>query len=57
VAVKTAVLLALVLLVRRRFPTIRADRFTEVAWIVLVPLTIVQALVVALLVLNRGGAG
>jgi NADH-quinone oxidoreductase subunit H len=57
VAVKTAVLLALVLLVRRRFPTIRADRFTEFAWIVLVPLTIVQALAVALLVLNGGGAG
>ncbi|WP_346272821.1 complex I subunit 1 family protein [Pseudonocardia sp.] len=57
VAVKTAVLLALVLLVRRRFPTIRVDRFTEFAWIVLVPLTIVQALAVALLVLNGGGAG
>jgi NADH-quinone oxidoreductase subunit H len=56
VAVKTAALLALVLLVRRRLPTLRADRYTEVAWIVLVPLTIVQALVVALLVLNGGAA-
>ncbi|MCF7552673.1 complex I subunit 1 family protein [Pseudonocardia sp. WMMC193] len=52
VLLKTAVLLALVLGVRRVLPTVRADRYVELAWVVLVPLTIVQALVVALLVLN-----
>ena len=54
VAVKTAVLLAALLWLRRRFPTVRMDRFTEVSWVVLVPLSIAQALVVALVVLGRG---
>lgn len=54
VAVKTGVLLAAVLWLRRRLPTVRMDRFTEVSWVVLVPLSIAQALVVALVVLGRG---
>jgi NADH-quinone oxidoreductase subunit H len=31
------------------------DRYTEFAWVVLIPLTIAQALVVAIVVLQRGG--
>lgn len=54
VAVKTGALLAVVVLLRHRFPTVRMDRFTEVSWVVLVPLTVAQALVVALVVLGRG---
>jgi NADH-quinone oxidoreductase subunit H len=54
VAVKTAGVLALLLWLRHRFPTVRMDRYVEFAWVVLIPLTIAQALVVALVVL--GGA-
>ncbi|MFI2433566.1 NADH-quinone oxidoreductase subunit H [Streptomyces sp. NPDC018693] len=52
-AVKTFAVLALLVVVRRRLPVVRADRFMEVAWVVLIPLTITQALVAALVVLNR----
>lgn len=45
-----AVIVALVAL-GRRVPVLRPDRFVEVAWMVLVPAALVQALVVALLVL------
>ncbi len=55
VAVKTAAVLALLIGLRRRFPTVRMDRYTEFAWVVLTPLTIAQALVVAIVVLQRGG--
>lgn len=55
VAVKTAAMLALLVWLRRRFPTVRMDRYTEFAWVVLIPLTIAQALAVALIVLQRGG--
>jgi NADH-quinone oxidoreductase subunit H len=55
VAVKTAAVLALLVWLRHRFPTVRMDRYTEFAWVVLIPLTIAQALVVALVVLQRGG--
>jgi NADH-quinone oxidoreductase subunit H len=55
VLVKTAAVLALLVWLRRRLPTLRMDRFTEFSWVVLVPLTIAQALVVALVVLQRGG--
>lgn len=55
VLVKTAGVLALLVWLRHRLPTVRMDRWTEISWIVLVPLTIVQALVVALVVLARGG--
>ncbi|MGQ0576259.1 MAG: complex I subunit 1 family protein [Pseudonocardia sp.] len=55
VAVKTAAVLALVVWLGRRFPTVRMDRFVEFAWVVLIPLTIAQALVVAIVVLQRGG--
>lgn len=55
VAVKTAAVLAALVWVRHRFPTVRMDRYTELAWVVLIPLTIAQALVVAIVVLQRGG--
>lgn len=53
--VKTLAVLAL-LVVARRWPTVRADRYVELAWVVLIPFTIVQALVAALVVLALGGA-
>jgi NADH-quinone oxidoreductase subunit H len=55
VAVKTVAVLALLVWLRRRFPTLRMDRYTEFAWVVLIPATIAQALVVAIVVLQRGG--
>jgi NADH-quinone oxidoreductase subunit H len=51
--VKTAAVLAALVWVRRRLPTIRMDRFEELSWMVLIPLTLVQALIVALVVLAR----
>jgi NADH-quinone oxidoreductase subunit H len=51
--VKTAAVLAAIVWLGRRFPTVRMDRFVEIAWMVLIPLTILQALVVALVVLAR----
>jgi NADH-quinone oxidoreductase subunit H len=50
---KTLAVLALLVAARRRLPAIRADRYLEFAWVVLIPLTILQALVPALVVLNR----
>jgi NADH-quinone oxidoreductase subunit H len=55
VGVKTAAVLALLVWLRHRFPTVRMDRYVEFAWVVLVPLTIAQALVVALVIVQRGG--
>lgn len=49
--VKTAAVLAFLVWAGRRLPTIRMERFQEVAWIVLIPLTLLQALVVAIVVL------
>lgn len=46
-----AVVVALVVL-GRRVPALRPDRFVEVAWTVLVPATLLQALVVAVLLLS-----
>ena len=44
-AVKTLAVLALLVWGRRRLPVLRADRYAELAWVVLIPLAIVQALV------------
>jgi NADH-quinone oxidoreductase subunit H len=55
-AVKTAVVLAVLVWGRRRVPVIRADRYAELAWVVLIPLAVVQALAVALIVLAKGGS-
>lgn len=51
--VKTAVVLAVLVVGRRALPTLRMERYMELAWLVLVPLTLLQALVVAVVVLNR----
>ncbi len=53
---KTLAVLAVLVWVRRRLPTLRADRYLELAWVVLIPLTILQALAAALVVLTLGGA-
>jgi NADH-quinone oxidoreductase subunit H len=50
--IKTAGVIAGLVLVGRRVPALRPDRFVEVAWVVLVPATLLQALVVALLLLS-----
>ena len=54
-AVKTLAVLILLVWGRRRLPAIRADRYAELAWVVLLPLAIAQALAVALVVLMTGG--
>jgi NADH-quinone oxidoreductase subunit H len=48
--VKTAAVLAVLVWVGRRTPTVRVERFTEVAWMVLIPATLLQALVVSVVV-------
>ena len=49
--VKTAAVLALLVWAGRRFPTVRMERYMEVAWLVLVPATLLQALFVSLVVI------
>ncbi|MGX1636375.1 NADH-quinone oxidoreductase subunit H, partial [Streptomyces albidoflavus] len=49
--VKTGAVLALLLWLRRRLPGVRMDRYTELSWVVLTPLAVLQALVVAVVVL------
>lgn len=49
--VKTATVLAVLVWVGRRMPTIRMERFTEIAWMVLIPATLLQALFVSVLVI------
>jgi NADH-quinone oxidoreductase subunit H len=49
---KTLAVVAALVWVGRRVPVLRPDRTVEVGWMVLVPLTLVQALVVAVLVLS-----
>lgn len=48
--VKTALLLAVLVLAGRRLPAIRPERFAELGWLVLLPATLVQLLVVAVVV-------
>lgn len=50
---KTAAVLALLVWARRRLPAVRMDRFEELAWVVLIPLAILQALAVAIVVVMR----
>lgn len=50
---KIAAVLALLVWARRRLPTVRMDRYEELAWVVLIPLSILQALAVAIMVLVR----
>ncbi|HEX2896231.1 MAG TPA: NADH-quinone oxidoreductase subunit H [Marmoricola sp.] len=51
--VKTCVLLAGLVAVRRRLPALRPERFAEAGWIVLLPATLLQVLVVAVVVVVR----
>ena len=51
---KTALLLAALVWVRRKVPVLRPDRFAEAAWTVLLPLTLVQLLAVSVVVVVRG---
>ncbi|GAA3749352.1 complex I subunit 1 family protein [Salinactinospora qingdaonensis] len=53
--VKAAVVLALLVWAGHRLPTVRMDRFTEVGWVVLLPATLLQALLVACLILLGWG--
>lgn len=48
---KTLGVLALLVAARWRLPQIRMDRFEEFAWVVLIPVTLVQLLVVCVIVL------
>ncbi|MGW1560533.1 complex I subunit 1 family protein [Streptomyces sp. NPDC002144] len=50
--IKTAAVLGALVGSRRLIPALRMDRYMELAWLVLVPLVLVQALVVAVVVLN-----
>ncbi|MEU3550853.1 complex I subunit 1 family protein [Streptomyces longwoodensis] len=51
--IKTVVVLAALVAGRRSVPALRMDRYMELAWLVLVPLALLQALVVGMIVLNR----
>lgn len=51
--VKTLAVLALLVAVRWRLPLVRMDRFEELAWVVLIPVTLVQLFVVCVVVLLR----
>ncbi len=48
---KTVAVLFALVFVRRRLPTVRPDRFTEIGWVVLIPLTLLQVLLTSVLVL------
>jgi NADH-quinone oxidoreductase subunit H len=49
--IKTVAVLALLVVAKHRVPVVRMDRFVEFAWVVLIPLTLVQLLVVGIVVL------
>lgn len=53
---KTLAVVAALVWIGRRLPVLRPDRTVEVGWMVLVPLTLLQALVVAVLALSGSGA-
>lgn len=55
VLVKTLAVLAALVALRHRLPTIRMERWTEFSLVVLTPATIAQALVVTLVALGEGG--
>lgn len=50
---KTLVVLVLLVVVRRRLPVLRPERFAEVGWVLLVPLTLLQVFVTSLIVLGE----
>ncbi len=54
-AVKTLLLSAALIGLGRRLPTLRADRFVEIGWLILLPATLLQVLVVAVIATGQGG--
>lgn len=50
--VKTLTVVALLVVVGRRLPVIRPDRFVEIGWMVLIPAALLQALLVSVLALS-----
>jgi len=51
--VKTFAVLSVLVLVRRRVPLLRPDRLVEVGWVLVLPLTLLQLLVVSVVVVVR----
>ncbi len=51
--VKTLAVLGVLVVVRHRLPVLRPERFAEVGWVLLVPLTLLQVLVTSLIVLAQ----
>lgn len=54
--VKTALLVAVLVVAGRRVPQLRPERLAEVSWLVVLPLVLVQLLVVAVLAAAEAGA-
>ncbi len=54
VVLKTVLLAAALVLLRRRVPALRPDRFVELGWAVLLPVVVLQDLVVAAVTVWRG---
>jgi NADH-quinone oxidoreductase subunit H len=54
VLVKALLLLAVLVLLRRRVPAVRPDRFVELGWVVLLPAVLLQVLVVSVVVVAGG---
>lgn len=56
VLVKTCAMLAALLALSRLFPMVRPERVAEIAWVIVVPLVLLQLAVVATVVVVNGGA-
>jgi NADH-quinone oxidoreductase subunit H len=54
VLVKTGALLTVLVLLRRRLPALRPDRIPAAAWLVVLPLVLLQVLVVSVIVVGKG---
>ena len=52
--VKTLLLLAAFVVVRHRLPEVRPDRLAEVAWMIVLPVVLLQTLIVSIVVAVRG---
>jgi NADH-quinone oxidoreductase subunit H len=52
--VKTLAVLALLVLVRRRLPVLRPDRYAAAAWLVVLPAVLLQVLAVAIVAMEGG---
>jgi NADH-quinone oxidoreductase subunit H len=56
VVMKTCVVLAAMLTLRRQFPMIRPNRLAEIAWVIVVPAVLLQLAIIAIVVAANGGA-